>query len=203
MDRAEPKGRIRQTVYCAPRFYSTWLKAMEASMNEKEAIEKATADAFVELYNREMGTSFSIVEYSDAPDIRCKDKRGNTFNFEITLTEDRPRDIQAALGRSNHRSIEALRQHLADVKVGKANPLEWVSCLQENVTRMVVSNIIPKLQKDYGSSVGLVIRDTSPVCWNWELVLDDINKIISSYRNSFDKGIWIIPYRKDRIFRII
>jgi hypothetical protein len=176
---------------------------MEASMNEKEAIEKATADAFVELYNREMGTSFSIVEYSDAPDIRCKDKRGNTFNFEITLTEDRPRDIQAALGRSNHRSIEALRQHLADVKVGKANPLEWVSCLQENVTRMVVSNIIPKLQKDYGSSVGLVIRDTSPVCWNWELVLDDINKIISSYRNSFDKGIWIISYRKDRIFRII
>jgi len=28
-------------------------------LNEKEAIEKATADAFIELYNREMRTSFS------------------------------------------------------------------------------------------------------------------------------------------------
>lgn len=32
-------------------------------LNEKEAIAKATADAFVDLYNREMGTFFSIVEY--------------------------------------------------------------------------------------------------------------------------------------------
>jgi hypothetical protein len=37
-------------------------------LNEKEAIERATADAFITLYNTEMGTSFSIVEYSDAPD---------------------------------------------------------------------------------------------------------------------------------------
>jgi hypothetical protein len=90
-------------------------------LNEKEAIEKATADAFIELYNCEMGASFSIVEYSDAPDIRCKDSKGNIFNFEITLTEDQPKDMQAALGRSNHRRIEALRNHLADVSAGKAN----------------------------------------------------------------------------------
>jgi hypothetical protein len=86
------------------------MKVGGASLNEKEAIEKATADAFIELYNREMGTSFSITEYSDAPDIRCRALKGNKFNFEITLTEDRKKDIAAALGRSDHRSIGALRK---------------------------------------------------------------------------------------------
>lgn len=171
-------------------------------MNEKEAIEKATADAFVELYNRQMGTSFSIMEYSDAPDIRCKDQKGNIFNFEITLTEDRSKDIQAALGRSNHRSIEALRQHLADVRAGKANPLERVSCLQGNVTEMIVNRVLPKLQKDYGSNVALVIRDASPICWDWDLAVNNIKSMIPSQRNPFDKGIWIISFRKDKIYRI-
>lgn len=172
-------------------------------MKEKEAIEKATADSFIELYNCEMGTSFFVVEYSDAPDIRCKDSKGNIFNFEITLTEDRAKDIQAALGRSNHRSIEALRQHLADVGVGKANPLERVSCLQGNVTDMIMDRILPKLQKDYGSNVALVIRDLSPVCWDWDLVVEQIKSMLNVHRNPFDKGIWIISFRKDKIFRLV
>ena len=172
-------------------------------MNEKEAIEKATADAFVELYNSEMGTSFFIVEYSDAPDIRCKDPKGNTFNFEITLTQDRPKDIQAALGRSNHRSIDALRKHLADVSAGKANPLERVSCLQGNVTDMIVNRIQSKLRKDYGSNVALVVRDSSAVCWDWDLVVDHAKSILDLRKNPFDKGIWVISFRKDRIFRLV
>ena len=172
-------------------------------MNEIEAIEKATADAFLGLYNHEMGTSFSIVEYSDAPDIRCKDTKGNTFNFEVTLTEDRPKDIQAALGRSKHRSIEALRQHLDEVRAGKANPLERASYLQGKVTDMIISRILPKLQKDYGSNVALVIRDSSPVCWDWDLVVDQIRNMLNLSRNPFDRGIWIISFRKDRIFRLV
>lgn len=172
-------------------------------MNEKAAIEKSTADAFVGLYNGEMGTSFSIIEYSDAPDIRCKDPKGNKFNFEITLTEDRPKDIQASLGRSSHRSLEATRQHLADVRAGKANPLERLSCLQGNVTEMIVERIRPKLQKDYGSNVALVIRDSSPVCWDWDLVADEIKSMLDLNRNPFAKGIWIISFRKDKIFRVV
>jgi len=175
----------------------------DASLNEKEAIEKATADAFIELYNREFGKSFSIIEYADAPDIRCKDEKGNRFNFEITLTEDRPKDIQAVLGRSDHRNIEALRPHLADVKTGKSNPLEWSSCLQENVVDMMKERILPKLLKDYGSNVALLIRDTSPIGWDWESVLDDIKNMLLSKRNPFDEGIWIISFRKDKIYRII
>lgn len=174
-----------------------------AKLNEKQAIEKTTADAFVELYNCEMGTSFSIVEYSDAPDIRCKDTKGKTLNFEITLTEDRPKDIQAALGRSNHRSKEALIKHLADVRAGKANPLERGSCLQENVTDMIVSRILPKLLKDYGTNVALVVQDSSPVSWDWDSVMDQIKGMLRLQRNPFDKGIWIISFGRDRIFRIV
>lgn len=172
-------------------------------MNEKKAIEKATADAFIKLYNYEMGTSFFIVDYSDAPDIRCKDSKGNIFNFEITLTEDRPKDIQAALGRSDHRSAEALRKHLADIRAGKANPLERVSCLQGNIADMLVSRIQSKLQKDYGSSVALVVRDSSPVCWDWDLVVEQTKNTLNLQRNPYDKGIWIISFGKDKIFRIL
>ena len=174
-------------------------------MNEKEAIEKETADAFIELYNTEMGTSFSIVEYSDAPDIRCIDSEGNTFNLEVTLTEDRPKDIQAALGRSDHRSIEALKKHIADVKAQKAHPLGKASCLQGNVTEMIVSRIQPKLMKDYGANAALVIRDASPggLDSDWDMVIDQIKSQLSLDRNPFDKGIWIITFRKDKIYRIL
>ena len=172
-------------------------------MNEKEAIEKATADAFIELYNFEMGTSFSIIEYSDAPDIRCKDQDGNIFNFEITLTEDRPKDIQAALGRSDHRSVENLRKHIEEVKAGKANPLERVSCLQGNVTEMIASRIQPKLLKDYGPNAALVIRDSSPLDWAWDTTTDRIAELLNLERNPFDKGIWLISYSKDRIYRLL
>lgn len=135
-------------------------RVKEEFLNEKEAIEKETADAFIKLYNSGMGTSFSIVEYSDSPDIRCIDSKGNTFSFDITLTEDQPEDIHAALGRSDHRSLKALKKHLDDVKAGKANPLEKVSCLQGNVTAMIVSRIQSKLSKDYGSNAALVVRDS-------------------------------------------
>ncbi len=172
-------------------------------MNEKEAIEKATADAFIKLYNSEMGSSFAIIEYSDAPDIRCRDLDGKQFNFEITLTEDRPKDIQANLGRSNHRSLESLKKHLAEVKTGEASPLERVSCLQGNVTAMIVSRIKPKLNKDYGNNVALVIRDASPIGWDWDMVIDQIKAPLKLERNPFDKGIWIITYQKDKIYRIL
>jgi len=178
-------------------------RGIETILSEKEAIERATAEAFIELYNRKMGTAFSIVEYSDAPDIRCKDLTGRILNLEITLTEDRPRDIQAALGRSDHRSIEALKKHLADVRAGKANPLEWTSCLQRNVCDMVVKRISPKLQKDYGPNVALVNRDSLPLCWDWDLVLDQIKGKLDLSRNPFDKGIWIISFSKDKIFQVV
>lgn len=172
-------------------------------MNEKEAIEKATADAFIKLYNCEMGTSFSIVEYSDSPDIRCKDTEGNTFNLGITLTENRPKDIQAVLGRSDHKSQEALKKHLEEVKAQKANIFERASGLQDNVTAMIVSRIQPKLNKDYGPNAALVIRDCSRLDWDWDIVTDQIKNMLNLERNPFDKGVWIISCSKNKLFRLI
>ena len=172
-------------------------------MNEKEKIEKATADTFIKLYNGKTNSSFSIVKYSDAPDIRCKDRNNEQFNFEITLTEDRPKDIQARLGRSNHKSKESLEKHLIEVKSGKAHPLDRVSCLNGNVKEVIISRITKKLNKDYGDNVALVIRDSSPMEWEWDEIKNDIVSKLDLERNPFDKGIWIITLSKDKIYRIL
>ena len=174
-------------------------------MNEKEAIEKATSDAFIKLYNSEMGTILSIVEYSDAPDIRCKDQDENVFNFEITLTEDRQGDIRAALGRSDDRNLESFKKHCEEVKAGKANPLAWLSCSQGEVKKIIVSRIQSKLDKDYGPNIALVVRHVSGVDWNWDW---DWNReqIVDSLdleRQPFDKGVWVMSSSEDRIFRLL
>jgi hypothetical protein len=172
-------------------------------MNEKEAIEKSTADAFIDLYNDRMGSTFRVVEYSDAPDVRCKDESGNNFNLEITLTEDKPKDIQARLGRSDHRSSEALAKHQEAVKAGRANPLELVSCLQGNVTESLVTRVQAKLTKDYGGNAALVVRDTSPLDWDWNHVIDTIQRRLLGLTNPFDKGIWIISNSLDKLHKVV
>ncbi len=168
-------------------------------MNEKEEIEKATADIFIKLYNTKMGSSFSIIEYSDAPDIQCTDPHKNKFNFEITLTEDKPNDIKALLGRSDHKRWE---KTISEIKTGKTKAYEVVSCLQGNVTETIISRIKPKFKKDYGKNVALVIRDTSPLNWEWDTAIDQIKLQLNLNENPFNKGIWIITYTMDKIYRI-
>jgi hypothetical protein len=68
---------------------------------------------------------------------------------------------------------------------------------------MIVSRIQSKLSKDYGSNAALVVRDSSPLDWDWNLVTDQIKNMLNLKRNPFDKGIWIISYSKDKIFRIL
>lgn len=172
-------------------------------MNETKAIERATADAFITLYNAEQGTDYAPVEYSDAPDVRCADSKGNLFNLEITMTEDRPGDIKARLGRSENRSFEALKAHIEKVRAGLANPLERVSCLNTDVSSNLIQRIRAKMNKRYGYNTALVVRDTSGIDWDWDLVSDDIRQRIGDVQSPFDKGIWIVPATKDRIFRIV
>jgi len=68
---------------------------------------------------------------------------------------------------------------------------------------MIVSRIQSKLNKDYGSNVALVIRDSSPLDWDWDMVTDQLIDMLNLKRNPFDKGIWLISYSKDRIFRLL
>ena len=171
-------------------------------MNEKQAIERATADAFLTIYNSEFETSYKIVEHSDAPDVLCEDESGQTLNLEITLTEDREGDIPALLGRSEARSFEALEARRKAVENGEASPSELTDCFPGNVSDMILQRIQAKLSKDYGPDTALIIRDTSRLPWDWELVVSDLRSSLDLGRNRFDRGIWIYSHMRKRIFRV-
>ena len=160
-------------------------------MTEKEKIEKATAEKFLEIYNQKFDSSFKIKKLSDSPDIICVDQNGKKFNLEITMTEDRDGDIKALLGRSNHKDLEYVRIH----GMGPASELSG------NVFDNVCERILKKMNKDYGSSVALVVRDTSGVEWDWNLEINKIKGRISNHKNPFDLGIWILSEKK--IYKII
>jgi hypothetical protein len=171
-------------------------------VNEKQAIEAGTADGFLHLYNSMKGTSFRIVRYGDSPDVECADRDGRRLNLEITLTEDRPRDIQALLGRSEHRSLDDLRKHLEDVRAGMADPLERVSSLNGNVACSLAVRLRSKFKMRYGPHTALVIRDSSGVDWDWDLEIPEIRRQLASEANPFDEGVWILNRTKDRLFQL-
>lgn len=169
-------------------------------MCEKQAIEKATAEGFLDLYNQLQGTDFRIVEISDAPDVRCMDSLGNTLNLEITTTEDRPGDIKAVLGRSNSRSLETLRTHMERVARGEEQP--QFSSLSDEVSDQLVGRLQSKMMNDYGSNTALVVRDTSGVDWDWDDVIPTIRSRLDLTKNPFSQGIWVLFRAKDRLFQI-
>jgi len=169
-------------------------------MIEKEAIELATATAFLKLYNIEFHESYRIVEQSDAPDIRCENNLHELLNLEITLTEDRQKDIAALLGRSDHRGIDALRQAQNPDTTGATFP--FGSSLSGNTSAMLISRIAAKLNKDYGSRVALVVRDTSPVGWDWGSVMEQVRDELDLSRNPFDMGIWLLSSHPETLYRL-
>ena len=170
-------------------------------MSEKKEIEQSTAEGFLKLFNARFGSDFKIVNLGDAPDVRCQDSRGNELNIEITLTEDRPRDIQASLGRSSHRGVEALREQNKKVSEGKAEPR--LSMVSGNVLDQALERIKKKLQNSYGPNTALVVRDTSGVDWDWDLVIGELEKKLELKRNPFDKGIWVLNRFKTKLYPVI
>lgn len=169
-------------------------------MTEKERIELTTAAGFLRLYNSHFETDYAVVEHADAPDLRCRDARGRVLNLEITATEDRPRDIQALLGRSNHKSIEALAEHSRQVRKGKDKP--QVNCLWGNALDQLVARAQNKARRSYGANTALVIRDTSGVDWDWGDVLPNIRERIGTSTKQFDGGIWILNLSKTKLYRV-
>jgi hypothetical protein len=170
-------------------------------LSEKTQIEKVTAEGFIRLYNERMGTDYHLVEISDAPDARFATSTGEVLSLEITLTEDEPGDIQAAVGRSDKRSPEALREHLRRVDAGQEE-LKIYS-LEGNVGENAIRRIRSKIAKRYGPNTALVVRDTSGVDWDWDRVVGHIAAGIKQEANPFDRGIWILSNAKDRLFRVV
>jgi hypothetical protein len=111
--------------------------------------------------------------------------------------------VQALVGRSDARSTEALKRHLEAAHRGEESHLAWVGCLSGNVCQAAKTRIQGKLRKDYGPNVALVVRDTSPLGWDWHDVLNDLVASLDLSRNPFDKGIWLISLVTGKIFRVV
>lgn len=174
---------------------------LQLSMCEKKQIERTTAEGFLKLFNARLQTDFKVVEVNDTPDVKCRDSKGNELNLEITLTEDRPRDIQAALGRSDHRSLQELREHNKRVAQGKEKVR--FSSLSGNTVDRAAARIQEKSVKRYGSDTALVVRDTSGVDWDWDLVVDELVEKLSLEGSPFDKGIWILNLAKSKLYPVV
>jgi hypothetical protein len=171
-------------------------------MNEKEAIESATAEAFLDHYNNTKLTSFRVTEHGDAPDIIAHDELGNRLQVEVVMTEDRVGDIKAMLGRSDVRSSESLRRHVELVRQGKTEPLQHASSLHQNVIASLKRRLKVKMTKRYGPNTALVIRDTSGVDWDWDVFVGDVKTSFGDQLNPFDRGIWLLNSSKDRLFQL-
>lgn len=165
-------------------------------MSEKKQIERSTAEAFLSLYNQEKGASFRIVEFGDAPDAHCADNLGARLNLEITLTEDRPGDIPALLGRSSALDADTLKSELES---GRGEG----SSLGGDVLAVLVDRIHSKLKKRYGPDTALVIRDASGVDWDWNLVVTKLRERLEGTANPFVRGVWLVNRSKDRLFRLL
>jgi hypothetical protein len=169
--------------------------------SETQKIELATAEAFFGLYNTKHGTTYSVDRVAgprEVPDIFASDSDGREFNLEITLTEDRPGNIAALLGRSGSLSIEKMKRENEAVRAGKAQPR--INSLQGNVLPVLLDRTGKKLTKRYGTNTALVVRDTS--FWEWEFVIPSIQAHLNSKVVPFDLGIWLLTAEKTAVFQL-
>jgi hypothetical protein len=168
---------------------------------ETQKIELATAKAFFGLYNAQHATTYAVNRVAgpgEVPDIFASDDEGREFNLEITLTEDRPGNIAALLGRSDSLSLEKLKQENETVRVGKAQPR--INSLQGNALPVLLDRIGKKLTKSYGIHTALVVRDTSS--WDWDLVIPSIQAHLNSKAVPFDLGIWLLTAEKTVVLQL-
>lgn len=161
--------------------------------SKTQLIELATAEGFLAHYNTLRGSTYAVERVAgdgEAPDVLTKDASGNLLSIEVTLTEDRPRDIASEFGPSNHKSLDALKAHLQRVKEGKEQVK--INCLSGNVLAVLIDRINSKLSKRYGNNVALVVRDTSGVPWDWKQVVPQLQASLSIQTVPFDRGIWML-----------
>jgi hypothetical protein len=172
------------------------------STTETQAIELATAEGFLAHYNALEATDYRVVAVAvpgQSPDVECANSVGGTLWLEVTITEDRPRDAQALVGRSDHKSLAATRDFLSRVKSGKAKMT--VNSLQGNVTAILVERLRRKFNNRYGRNVALVVREAG-VSWDWEPVLPLVHEALRDSANPFDRGVWILSRGKERLTRV-
>ena len=144
------------------------------NMNEKENIEQSTIKVFLSIFNKEYKKHFERFKHSDAPDFICKDETtNNILNIEITLTQDKVDDIPLLIGHKNDiRDIP--EEKVKKMKSGELHYFDAVTVFGTDTLPMFYKTIEKKIQKAYGKGVMLVVRDTSPLDWDYTPYLDTI-----------------------------
>lgn len=173
-----------------------------SSREEKRLIERATAEMFLSLYNPATGHSYCITDQPDPPepDVRCEDDAGGILKLEITMLEDLPGDIQSLLGRSDAHSLERLKADNERIRRGEIQATDTVTFFGRDTTANLYDRLKSKLNKQhFGSNVALVMRGTSPLDWDWNLYMDDIQQMLGDLvrelglaQHPYDRGIWIV-----------
>ncbi len=156
-------------------------------MNEKERIEHATVRLFLTMYNSAVGAAFEDPQMGDSPDATCSSPAGDVLNIEVTLTEDAPGGIAAALGRASSQ-LPALGHRL-----------------DTDVFEQIKIRLEAKLSKRYGEATALVIRDSSGVGWDWNDtgVRARMAEVLPpGSTNPYDKGIWVFSRDGRELFRL-
>lgn len=154
----------------------------ENSLSEKQRIEKAIGQLFLNLYNALYGTSYTIVELSDSPDVRCQDSStGRKLELEITLLEDLPGEVAYVLGKARK-------------PVSPTTGMTTVSFFDDSMSQLG-STLAKKLRSSYGKNTALVIKQVSPF-WEpkeWEIVADRIREsLLKGKEGHYGAGVWII-----------
>lgn len=156
---------------------------LDEQLTEKQKIEKATAEKFLDLYNKRCSTNFRIVELGDTPDVKCKDQStGEELFLEITLLEDWEGDIQALLGRGQRRTTSS-NTGLSAISFEQDTLAKLKKCLEN------------KLTANYGPNTALVIRQVS-ILWSGQSYQRYSKQILSEVfrgrEGNYEAGVWIL-----------
>jgi hypothetical protein len=148
-------------------------------MNENAQIERGTAEKFLQLYNQQMGASYTIVCHSDSPDFQCRDHTtGEQLGLEVTNLEDVSGDLQYILGRGQGQGTR---------------------CFNEDTLERFRRRIAEKCRKDYGPNAALVLRQVT-ILWSdddWEMYREDFQAVITEEcKKTYSKGIWVLTWEE-------
>lgn len=160
-------------------------------LNEKQRIEKGTAEIFLMTYNNRFGCDFAIERPGDQgsgePDVICKNTKTNeTLSLEVTCLEDVHGDVGYRLGR--------LQKPISESGLpGRSFDFDALP--------QIVERINNKSHKRFGKNVALVLRQVSGIPWDFDTEMGKVRALVDLRNNPYDKGIWILSIQRE-IFRI-
>jgi hypothetical protein len=163
----------------------------EFAMNEKpdeqltdnQKTEKATADIFLDLYNKRCYANFRIVKLRDIPDVECKDEStGERLFLEVTLLEDWEGDIRYIRNEGPRRTTSP------------DTGLPAISFKDDTIPKLK-KRLEKKLRTNYGPNTALVIRQAS-ILWTANSYQRYSREILSEvFRGravNYEAGVWVL-----------